>query len=279
LSIIDDRRAVVTTAALRSAVAWSRRAGEPRAWREVARMTGVIMGAAGPGVGPVTPSALLAFLRRPLDELLSAVGEPSPFDGVVLLDGEDRLTDAAMDIACDDNHVLFQGRDPASDWLPGWAWQRREQVERQLFQSLVQAGSQRAYEASRRFVIERPAGEWRALADERTTADKYAGARLVTDYQPLPPDRICRFGRGDTNECWWACPVCRWPMRVQAPVVRCAYSSHQARFRITSKPSGGAPVLVRASPTRLGVPKARSVKENVCVDEAVWRFVTVPGIS
>ena len=51
LSILDERRAVVTTAALRSAVAWSRRADEPRAWREVARMTGVVMGAFGPGAG------------------------------------------------------------------------------------------------------------------------------------------------------------------------------------------------------------------------------------
>jgi len=64
LSIIDERRAVVTTAALRSAVAWSRRADEPRAWREIARMTGVIMGAFGPGAGPATPSQLVAFLRR-----------------------------------------------------------------------------------------------------------------------------------------------------------------------------------------------------------------------
>jgi hypothetical protein len=279
LSIVDERRAVVTTAALRAAVAWSRRAGEPCAWREVARMTGVIMGASGPGAGPVTPSALLAFLRRPLGELLSAVGEPSPFDGVVLLDGEDRLTDAAMDIACDDNYVLFQGRDPASDWLPGWAWQRREQVERQLFHGLVQTGSQRAYEASRRFVIERPAGELRALTDERTTAEKYTGARLVANPQTLPPDRVCRFGRGDADECWWPCPVCGWPMRVQAPVVSCTYNPHQALFRIASQPPGGAPVLVQASPARLRVPEARSVEGNGCVAVAVWRFVTVPGIS
>ena len=88
--------------------------------------------------------------------------QPSPLDGVILLDGEDRLTDEAMDIACDYNHVLFHGRDPASDWLPGWAWQRGEQVERLLFQSLIQSGSQDAYEASRRFVIERPARAARA---------------------------------------------------------------------------------------------------------------------
>jgi REase associating with pPIWI_RE/pPIWI_RE three-gene island domain Y len=281
LSIIDERRSVVTTAALRSAVAWSRRADEPRAWREVARMTGVIMGAFSPGAGPVTPSQLVAFLRRPLCHLLPHADEPSPLDGVILLDAEDRLTDGAMDIACDYNHVLFHGRDPASDWLPGWAWQRGEQVERLLFQSLIQSGSQKAYEASRRFVIERPAGVQRALTDERTTAPEYAGARLVTDYKPVPADRVYRFGGGDADECWWPCPVCRWPMRIQEAVVSCAYSPHQAVFRITAAggPAGSRPVLAKTSGARLRVPDARPTGGSTCVDLAVWRFITVPGIT
>jgi hypothetical protein len=281
LSIVDERHAVVTTAALRSAVAWSRRAGEPDAWREVARMTGVIMGTFGPGAGPATPHELVAFLRRPLGELLPAGGEHSPLDDVVLLDDENRLTDAAMDIACDYNHVLFHGRDPASDWLPGWAWQRGEQVERQLFQNLVQSGNQSAYEASRRFVIEQPAGMQRALTDERMKSKKYADARLVTDYESIPPDRVFRFGRGDADECWWPCPVCRWPMRVKGQVVSCTYSPHQALFRITGprKPAGCAPVLVKTSTARLRVPEPQLAAGSTCVDQAVWRFVTVPGIS
>jgi len=281
LSILDERRAVVTTAALRSAVAWSRRAGEPRAWREVARMTGVIMGAFGPGAGPATPSELVASLHRPLGDLLPTAGEPSPLDGVVLLDGEDRLTDGAMDIACDYNHVLFHGRDPASEWLPGWAWQRGEQVERLLFQSLIQSGSQDAYAASRRFVIERPAGEQRALTDERMTAAEYAGARLVADYKPVPADRVCRFGGGDADECWWPCPVCRWPMRIQGTVVSCTYSPHQALFRITGtgRLARSRPVLVKTSAARLRVPEPRPAAGSACVDQAVWRFITVPGIS
>jgi hypothetical protein len=281
LSILDERRAVVTTAALRSAVAWSRRADEPSAWREVARMTGVIMGTFGPGAGPATPSQLVAFLRRPLGELLPEPDGPSPLDGLVLLDGEDRLTDGAMDIACDYNQVLFDGRDPASDWLPGWAWQRGEQVERLLFQSLIQSGSQDAYVASRRFVIERPAGEQRALTNERTTAPVYAGARLVTDYKPVPEDRVHRFAGGEADECWWPCPVCRWPMRIQGAVVTCTYSPHQAAFRITGpgRPAGGRPGLAKTSAARMRVPVAQPTAGRTCVDQAVWRFVTVPGIS
>jgi hypothetical protein len=51
------------TAAIRAGYAWSVRHDQPRAWREVARMTGVIMRAAGPGNGPVTPIELVAQLR------------------------------------------------------------------------------------------------------------------------------------------------------------------------------------------------------------------------
>jgi len=140
-------------------------------------MTGVIMHAFGPGAGPVTPSGLVPFLRRPLGDLLPSAGERSALDDVVLLDLDD-LTDAAMEIACDYNHALFYGRDPAAEWLPAWAWQRAEQVERLSFQSLVQAGN-------------------------------HAGARLVADYGPIPPDRVYRYGRDEGAECWWPCPVCR----------------------------------------------------------------------
>src|SRR5215831_15852672 len=117
-----ERRAVVTTAALRSAVAWSRRAGEARVWREIARMTGVIMNARGPD-GPVTPAELVALLYRPLGYLLPSLDEPSALDAVTLLDADGELSEAAMEIACDYSHALFDGRDPATEWLPWWAWQ------------------------------------------------------------------------------------------------------------------------------------------------------------
>jgi pPIWI_RE three-gene island domain Y/REase associating with pPIWI_RE len=277
---VRERRAVVTTAALRSAVAWSRRAGEARAWREVARMTGVIMNARGPGIGPVTPAELVALLHRPLGYLLPSVDEPSALDAVTLLDADGELSEAAMEIACDYNHALFDGRDPATEWLPRWAWQRAEQVERQAFQSLVQAGDQVAYTASRRFVVERPAGDWQTLAEERTNSKAYRGARLVAEYAPIPSERTFRFGSGDAGVCWWPCPVCRWPMRIQQQSVKCTYGPHQARFRITSPASAAdaAPALVKTSAARLRTPPAHPVAGARCVDPAVWRFITVAGI-
>ena len=60
----------------------------------------------------------------------------------------------------------------------------------------------------------------------------------------------------------------------------CAYSPHQAVFRITGtgRPAG-KPILVKTSAARLRVPDAQPPAGSTCVDQAVWRFVTVPGIS
>lgn len=272
------RRGAVTTAALRSAVAWSRRRDEQRAWREVARMTGVIMHAYGPGAAPSTPGELVAMLHRPLGELLPEAGEPSALDTVVLLEADGTLSDEAMEIACDYTQALFDtDADPATEWLPRWAWQRGEQVERQTFRSLIQAGDQAVYTASRRFIVERPAGDLRELVDERATSTVYAGARQVADYIEIPRDRVFRPGSGEDDACWWPCPVCRWPMRVRPPIVRCSYGPHEARFRLVDH-NGDAPELVKTSTGRLRTPRRLPVAGAQCVDPAVWRFITVPGI-
>lgn len=272
------RREAVTTAALRSAVAWSRRREEQRAWREVARMTGVIMHAFGPGAVPSTPGELVAMLHRPLGELLPEYGEPSALDTVVLLEADDTLSDEAMEIVCDYTEALFDtDADPATEWLPRWAWQRGEQVERQTFRSLIQAGDQAVYTSSRRFIVEQPAGDLRRLVEERTSSPVYAGARQVADYTEVPRDRVFRFGPGEEEACWWPCPVCRWPMRVRPPLVRCSYGPHDARFRLVEH-SGQAPALVKTSPARFRAPRPLPAAGAQCVDPAVWRFITVPGI-
>lgn len=276
---LSEKREVITTAALRAAVAWSRREEEQRAWREVARMTGVVMYALGPGSGPVTPAELVALLRQPLRKLLPPADDRSPIEDVILLGPGDQLSDDALDIACDYNHALFDVRDPGTEWLPGWAWQRAEQVERQMFQNLSQAGDETVYTSSRRFVIERPSGVERELTDERTKSPRYAGARLVAGYGPIPADRVFRYGPAASDVCWWPCPICQWPMHVHDPIVRCAYGPHEASFRISARgTSGSLPKLVRTSVARLKTPGAQDAADAVCVDPAVWRFITVPGV-
>jgi hypothetical protein len=78
------RRGRVVTAAVRAAFAWSAGDRDVRAFREIARMTGVVMEALGPGQGPVTPGELVTALQRPLGEILPArpeAGATSAVDG------------------------------------------------------------------------------------------------------------------------------------------------------------------------------------------------------
>jgi pPIWI_RE three-gene island domain Y len=135
---VRRRRAQVVTAALRAGYAWSARHDEVRAWRELAAMTGVVMNALGPGCGLVTPTELVAALRVPLRGLLPPLpsGAVESVDDVVVLNGEE-LTNAAYEVGCEYTEALFEASDPANEWLPAWARQRAEQVERALFEELI----------------------------------------------------------------------------------------------------------------------------------------------
>src|SRR4051794_8727613 len=98
---ILQRRARLTSAALRAAYAWSARSQHPKAYEELSRMTGVVMLELGPGHRPATPVDLVAHLQQPLGRLLPQLPDVddqrygSGIDEVVLLDDGGALTDAA----------------------------------------------------------------------------------------------------------------------------------------------------------------------------------------
>jgi hypothetical protein len=276
---VRRRRAQLVTAALRAGYAWSVRHDEVRAWRELAAMTGVVMNALSPGNGPVTPVALVAALRVPLGGLLPPLpdGAVEEVDRLVVLDG-DTLTDAAFEVGCDYTEALFHSSDPAEAWLPSWARQRAEQIERALFEELIQRGSEEQYTATRRFLIDCPAGGERDLVRELNAR----GALRVSAFDQVPGDRVFQWGGGWWERCWWPCPVCRWPMRIHGANVDCSFGPHQARYEIEPRrvPGGGPPRLRRRDS---GVPAAPPAPQPVegaqCVRFAVWRFVVVPGVT
>jgi hypothetical protein len=271
---LRSRRGILATAALRASVAWTRRDTEPRAWGEVARMAGVVMHVNGPGRGLTTPAELVAALHQPLSLLLDDP-ESTALDELVLVGPEGELSDDAMEIVCDYTQALFDGEDPASQWLPSWAWQRAEQIQRQLFQDLIQAGDATVYTASRRFLVEHPAGDVRALIDARRAMN----ARQVANYIEIPRERLHRFSLGEDGLCWWPCPVCRWPMKVNGQRVGCTYRPHAAQFLLADIADAlGRPQLVQVSVPALVVPVAHGARSAQCVEPAVWRFVTVPGV-
>jgi len=267
-----QRQSRVVAACLRAAYAWSERESRPGAMREVARMTGVVMEALGPGRGPVTPMTLAECLRRPLGELASlAGGDPSDeIAAAVLLDG-DQLADAAYDLACEFALPLTPDAETAP-WLPSWTRMRAEQVENQAFAVLKEAGDDAAYTRARRFLIEHPAGDRQELSEQLAAA----GAKPVR-YGDLVADQ--KYPCGETSWWWWPCPVCRWPMAVTGNSVRCRYRPHQAVYQAVRGRPGSPPRLHRTGDHAPVAPKARPAASAACVAPGIWRFIVVPGAS
>jgi hypothetical protein len=247
------------TAALRAGYAWSVRRERPEAWREMARMTGVIMHHLGPGRGPTTPVELAARLRKPLGEWMP-VDDPD-LAGLVILDADDRLTPDTYDIGCDYTVELL---DPAaSAWLPRWRTHRAEQVENAAFQRLV-SGDDETYAIGRRFLVEHPAGD----GNEILRLLNELGIPRLVEYREIGVDRQWRGW-------WWGCPVCRWPMSVSASgVVSCRFRPHGAVYSLLP---GRRPRL-QPQPEAPAAGPARPAEGAVCVDESIWRHIVVPGV-
>jgi hypothetical protein len=269
---VRQRQARVVAASLRAAYAWSERKAQPGAMREIARMTGVVMEALGPGHGPAAPMQLVEFLRRPLSDLLALTGDADdPVAEAVLLSPGDRLTDVAYDMACEYARQLTQTM--AAGWLPSWTRMRAEQIQNEVFAALVESGDPGSYVLARRFLIGHPASDQEELSAQLLAT----GARLAARYSPLPPDQQYQAAG---RRWWWPCPVCKWPMTVTSDYVRCRYLPHQAAYQAVPRRALSPPRLLPTgdrSPRR--VPTARRVDNAVCVDPGVWRYIVVPGAS
>lgn len=284
IDIGDDvlqRRARIVTAALRAAYAWSVHGRDPRAFEEIARMTGVVMFELGPGVGPATPMDLVRYLRKPLGGILPNLPDNGGgrygigIDAVALLSDDDTLAEAAVEIGSDYVREVVASRDPGRDWLPSWTWMRSNDIEHDLFGRLVAAGSADDYQLARRFVVEHAAGDEQELASE---CDRLGAAR-VARYVPIPAGQSHAT---DGVRWWWPCPVCGWPMHVDGVLVRCRYRYHKADFQITSRQRGGPrlmPVDPESLATRRGLPERRDARNALQVEQPVWQFVVVPGAT
>ncbi|MEV7005854.1 hypothetical protein [Streptosporangium sp. NPDC051022] len=251
------------TAAIRAGYAWSVRRERREAWREVARMTGVIMRHLGPGRGPTTPAELVPLLRRPLGTWLPTADEA--LAALVILDEDDQLTDNTFGVGCDYTAEVLAGQeDPGERWLPSWRTHRAEQVEYAVFKRLV-AGGDDDYTVGRRFLVENPAGHAQTIVGLRVDL----GLPPLAEFTDIPRERQWR-GR------WWPCPVCSWPMSVSSSLVRCRFTPHQAVYTLLDG-DGRSPLLQPAQGSRRAI-EARTVEGAACVEESVWRHIVVPGV-
>ncbi|SMF38938.1 hypothetical protein [Streptomyces sp. Amel2xC10] len=272
----DERAHRLVAAALRAAYAWTVRHTRRDAMREVARMTGVVMEAHGPGHGPTTPLDLVACLRERLGLLPAlAAGTDEAIAQVVLLDSDDRLTSDAYDLASE-YALPVGGPSDAAQWMPSWTWMRADQIRSETFIALIEGNGQESYVASRRLLIEHPAGSRAELSDLISETGVRPPRRGYTD---IPTDHLHRSSGGETW--WWPCPACRWPMGVSGTTVRCRYRPHAAVYHLTEgRTATSRPTLRRIDEgPSMARPVARPAADSCCVEFGVWRFVVVPGAS
>ncbi|GAB2887657.1 restriction endonuclease-related protein [Streptomyces mayteni] len=272
-----ERARRVVAAALRASYAWTVWRERPNAMLEVARMTGVVMEAHGPGRGPTTPVDLIACLRQPLDRLPAlAAGMDEEIGRVVLLDRNDQLTPDAYDLASE-YALPVGGPSDSTQWMPSWTRMRSDEIRRNTFTTLIEGNGQDAYVASRRFLIEHPAG---SLSELRDLISQTGVRPPPRGYTEIPADHLHRPPGGETW--WWPCVVCDWPMEVTGTTVRCRYRPHAAVFHLAEgRTATSRPALKRVDEgrPRLAKPVARPAADARCLDFGVWRFVVVPGVS
>ncbi|MFI0718520.1 hypothetical protein [Streptomyces sp. NPDC021224] len=272
-----ERADRVVAASLRAAYAWTVRHRHHDAMREVARMTGVVMEVHGPGRGPTTPLELVDCLKRRLGTIPAlAAGPDGDIARVALLDSNGLLTTEAYDLAGE--YALPVSHRPGStSWMPAWTWMHADRLRSEAFQVLAEERNQELYVASRRFLIDHPAGD---LSELRRLIGESGVKPPAGGYGDIPAEHVHRSPDGE--QWWWPCPFCRWPMAVRGTTVRCRYGPHAAVYRLAAGRTPGAlPRLSRVDEgrPRMATPTARPTSGSVCVDFGVWRFVVVPGAS
>ncbi|WP_159944021.1 restriction endonuclease-related protein [Nocardiopsis sp. FR6] len=258
----------ITTAALRAAKAWSVRSTEPGAWREISRMHGVMLSFLPPGQAPSTPVKMIKKLQRPMREWASLPwdGLPDELGTFAILDKDNNLTEDAIEYGSDYTEALFENHSEESR-IPQWAHQAFEKQERDVYRVLISAG-QREYAVTRRMLVEVPAGLYDTVASEIHNR----GALHTGAYIDIPPDQQFSI----KGKSWYSpCPECRWPMHVKGGTLRCRYPQHPGLFRFRpGQDSDETPKL--SGPVETEVHSAESA---VCLHEAVWRYITVPGVT
>ncbi|MCX5397178.1 hypothetical protein [Streptomyces sp. NBC_00102] len=273
-AVSSRRRTTLVSAAIRIGYAWTVRRDEPRAWREIMSMTGVVNSLLGPGRVALTPTELVDQLSRdPLRQIAPEVFEGDPLGWLTVLEwGE--LSDDVYSDGCSAIISLLEKGDRGRGWMPSWTWLQQEIVQNEAFLKIKTDASDADYVARRRFVIEYPAGELETIADQCSEA----GIQPPVHYAPLPPDRV------HEGRYWWPCPTCRWPMRVSGTTVRCSYRAHNAEYAIRSLEDGRPPKLRPRDDTVGRQPAARLLRtegdrRTVCVDLPAWRYIVVPGVD
>src|SRR5690606_28751436 len=158
---------------------------------------GVLTAAYPVGRAP-TMAEFRSSLSRPLRELLPDDLDLPGVGDLILLDEVGQFSDEARDLCAE--HLV-----PSVALDEHWPWAKvaSEQEERRIYEVLRRL-PEHEYTRARELLVEKPSGDLRQL---RREWDSLWGR--FDHYEPIVEWRWCQL-RG-----WWfACPACRWPMRV-----------------------------------------------------------------
>jgi len=272
-------RAAVVTACVQAANVWSSGSGSAgQRWHRVAELHGAVALAHLASSGRVLP--LVEFvdgLTGPLAALLPE-GLRQDCDEAPLVEG-DELSGPAFDLLRE-NLAPSVTATQVADW--DWEMLSAEKIQGWLYGQLLATGSQEGYEAARLTVIRYAAGPLVDINDRV----KQVGLPRDGLYEPIPG---WAWATRNGERYWFACPICRWPMRFQLGRVACCYLPHASaigtplvKWGATGPPELGAWRRDRLSAA--GIPHdvevaANLVEEHVSLVRPVWRYSTVPGVE
>ncbi|MBP8536862.1 hypothetical protein [Streptomyces sp. MK37H] len=212
-------------------------------------------------------------------------------DELRAVDADGHVTEAAFDIDAEQRLVLrVLQKNSRGAGLMSARDLEDEVAQETAFAQLCKAGNQKIYESGRTDLIRYPAGPVSELSELRLPP-------LVADlYEDIP--------YASTYRNWWfACPVCRWPMRValrresghEIGAVACWHKPHQEmgatyRFRpvtgivppeLLPEPPPPPPQDREAVlwPDMEAIPEAKPVERYKALVRGVWRYTCVPGLA
>jgi REase associating with pPIWI_RE len=227
-----------------------------------------VLAAVSPPGHVMTLGQLRAGLSGPMRDLLPPGIDVGMTGEVVLMEPSWALSPEAEDVARE--HFV-----ECTALEQHWTHRRvrAEQEEQRLYQELRTLGDD-GYSRARGLLTDHASGELRVLRREWDTLWPRFGS-----YEP-----VSKWPWAQLDGWWFACPVCKWPMRVtrEGAIAAVQCEAHAARgIRYTARtvaPDSVPPMLQPAGKSVPDVAGQPATPAYMAVSRAVWRFVTLPGV-
>ncbi len=252
---------------------------------------GEVLAARGPGQ-PLPFESFLAMLTGYLARLLPDGVSPEEMTGVHLINDDGLFEEDLFDLDQEQREVARAVQKATRDGRSTSLAEIEQEMDQVTVNSgLRKRGTQDAYAKGRSDLSRLPAGtetEVRRLNMPSVVGQFYRPINYAALYE----------------QWWFACPVCRWPMKITrhrsrksvTGRVRCFYRPHAelmgASYTFKIPDAGKPPALIPGSPPpaptgaasvlahdlRGSVPQPLPAAGHLALARGPWRYTTVPGL-